>query len=133
VRHNVKLESWALAHTVSLEAQCTEATAIQLSPEHASAEVRYDVEAAVRVIPQLLPFTDVELARLRTASQEAPEVIVERESRLFNGWHSWLWGGDCNSRELAVKSAAPDFGGSSVLAVASSRLATGLEVMLDLK
>ena len=137
VRHNMGLERTALWHAVALEAHCEKAVdrdldfrVLPISPEVGSPVVRYDVEAGILMIPRLLPFTNLDLPRLRAASEGTyPEGMAEREPELVARWHRWLWESPQNV-EGSTPSGTADYGGSSELALASSRLASGLKVVL---
>jgi hypothetical protein len=133
VRHNKKLERLALWHTVNLELECESALSFDTSPplvpftdDVGPPEVRYDVETAIRLMPRLFPFfMSSDLARLRALPDRSfddwGEAMAEREPELVASWHAWLWPDDY---------PPGDHGRASELAVAASRLADGLKVVL---
>jgi hypothetical protein len=136
VRHNKKLERLALWHTVNLELDCENALSLDASPpvlplsaSDGPPEVRYDVDAAIRLVPRLIPFTDFDRARLRALPDRSfddwGEAMAEREPGLIAGWHRWLWANSPNEPYLAG-----DYGKASELAVAASQLANGVNVIL---
>jgi hypothetical protein len=145
------IERMALHHAVRLEMRCETATRIDsmevpyypmlplrfpLRPELGTPRARYDVEAACRMIPRLLPYSDLDLQGLRSMygmSIEYDRPSTERASELFAYWHNWVWNTRLSvpdSTEAAVGADRQDFGQSSELALASSRLAAGLKVVL---
>lgn len=132
VRHNPKLERSALWHAIALEGQCRRAvgdefipTIFPLRQESADAEVRYEVEAATRTIPSLIPFASSELAQLREAGAGAyPETMAIREPELAAEWHRWLWEGGSGHKPDA------DQGEAAMLGIATRRLADGLHQIL---
>lgn len=144
VRHNKKIERTALADTVELESYCTRVIegvkpdfyyhppTLPLSSLYGPAETRYDIEAAIRTIPELLPFSRSEIDRLQMVNGN-PDKMGMREPELTARWHSWLW--DSFPDDVVPKAAQDeprDYGRSSELALATSRLVSGLRVLLSL-
>lgn len=136
VRHNRKLERLALWQAVLLDEACERAVSdielrplLTLLPTHASADTRYDIQAATLTIPKLLPFPFIDRDKLRVPTGEYFEAwgedMAQREPRLVADWHRWLWLGDSGSREPDA-----DHGDASVLALAAKRLADGLRDVL---
>jgi hypothetical protein len=136
VRHNKKLERLALWHTVNLELDCESALrfdasppVLPLKPADGAPEVRYEVEAAIQIVPRLLPFTDFDRPRLRALPDRSfddwGKAMAEREPDLVASWHRWLWAN--NPREPYP---AGDHGKASELAVAASQLANGVNAIL---
>jgi hypothetical protein len=137
--HDKEIERRALWHALRLSQAC-EATQhqdldyrwfISDAARGADPEVRYDIQAATRMIPKLLPFTYIDIARLLKHPAEDFETweadVLSREPALANQWHRWLWAN--SSKELHSES---DHGSASELALATSRLASGLETILGL-
>ena len=145
------IERQALRYAVALEMRCETATSVSsrevpypmlpLQRGLGEPKARYDVEAACRMIPRLLPYTDLDLLDLRSVLGYSidyhPRIPSgERAPELFARWHNWLWDTTFSvpdSTEAAPEADRQDFGQSSELALASSRLALGLKVVLDLK
>lgn len=136
VRHNKKLERLALWHTVNLELDCESALrfdasppVLPLKPSDGSPEVRYEVEAAIQMVPRLIPFMDFDRARLRAlpdrSFEDWGEAMAEREPGLVAKWHCWLWAD--SPREPYPTG---DHGKASELAVAASQLSNGVNVIL---
>jgi hypothetical protein len=142
------IERQALNHALALEMRCQTATSIgsievpypmlPLRRELGTPKARYDVEAACRMIPDLLPYTELDLPDVRSlrgySIDDQPD--EERATALFARWHNWLWDTTFvvpDSTEATVEADRKDFGQSSELALASSRLAAGLKVVLDLE
>jgi hypothetical protein len=136
VRHNLKLERLALWHAVRLEASCENAlddecgpSVLPLSPSAAAPESRYEVEAAVRMVPQLMPFTHCDLDRLRAPIgvyfEKWGDEMADREPQLVARWHRWLWAE--SSSELYEPENYAD---AALLGCAAHRLAEGLETLL---
>jgi hypothetical protein len=99
VRHNLSIERTALWHTLRLDQDCmrildpTDRIHL-LRPQSDDAKVRYEIEAAIRTIPEVLPFTTHERETLRASksynSLRREEVIAEQPA-LAAQWHKWLW------------------------------------------
>jgi hypothetical protein len=131
VRHNKKIERLALWHTVSLEHQCEQAQEpdsvirLPLQPNDCGPEARYEIESAVRMIPRVVPYLDLDLHRLRAdtgeTSEDWGEDMAERNPSLVARWHRWLWANDPHQPY-----AEGEHGQASVLAVAASRLAANI-------
>jgi hypothetical protein len=89
--------------------------------------VRYEVEAAMRLIPAILPFDGSEIERLEARRfrhwEQWADSKIQEEPGLVARWHRWLWkareGGDSEDRSDA-----------SLLTLACSRLAIGLQGVL---
>src|SRR6202050_5582545 len=126
------IERQALSHALALEMRCQTATSISsmevpypmlpLSRELGTPKARYDVESACRMIPGLLPYTELDLPDVRSlrgySIHTRPD--AERATALFAGWHNWLWDTTFavpDSTEAAVEADRKDFGQSSELAV----------------
>jgi hypothetical protein len=136
VRPNMRLEHLALSHSVALERYCTRAIEredtdphsspplLPLPEEYGGPETRYAVEAAILMIPRLVPFTHHDLERLRAVDTH-PETMAEREPELVADWHRWLW-----SNNPKVPHPADEHGQASLLAIAASRLSDNLQEVL---
>lgn len=130
VRHNKALERLALWHTVRLELHCEKITAVHSNISKAAVlasgppYARYEIAAAISMIPALPPFTEFELQRLRVNTGEVFERwgddMAEREPTLVETWHEWLWQGDFNDR-----------GQASLLLIAATHLANNIPEIFD--
>jgi hypothetical protein len=136
VRHNKKIERLALWHTVRLDEECERASSdmrllphLTFSPSNAMLETRYDIQAAIATVPQLVPFTGSERNRLRVPTQKTfedwGEDMSARESELVDRWHVWLWLENSRTRDPDA-----DRGNASALALAARGLADGLRSVL---
>lgn len=101
-RHNVRIERAALRYTVILDGHCRNLTMhgrhrTFLVPPLSDPAKRYDIEAAVRTIPDLVPFTQDECERIRGSQfytdgyHTGPQDISNTEPELLARWHEWLW------------------------------------------
>lgn len=136
VRHNRGFEQEALYHAASLSKQCTYATGAKdtlglVSSMRANAtgdlDVRYGIEASVRLIPSLMPYNQAEVERLHTERYRWFELwadsMIQQEPELVTRWHRWIW-------DTQADDTPEGRGDASLLALACSRLAMGLEVFL---
>jgi hypothetical protein len=127
------IERAALDHTLALEMRCQTAISISsievpypmlpLSRELGTPKARYDVEASCRMIPGLLPYTELDLPDIRSLRgyniDNRPD--AERATELFARWHNWLWDTTFavpDSTEAAMEADRKDFGQSSELEIA---------------
>ncbi|MGE5281079.1 MAG: hypothetical protein ACM3N0_01925 [Chloroflexota bacterium] len=137
VRHNKKIERLALWHTVMLGETCERAIdpehhslVVTLSPTQAEPETRYEIQAAARMIPGLVPFSRLDQAKLRADTgkyfDKWGEDMAVREPVLVANWHSWLW-----SNDPIAPYPDNEHGRASLLAIAASRLADNLHAVLS--
>jgi hypothetical protein len=139
VRHNVGIERLALWNAVELDRACEQALVqgrlldSEFTLESGRTKARYDVRAAVHVIPHLMPFA-MSREILRSAPnltfEEWGEAMVEREPEVIADWHRWLWGASPHNERQGMRPVGVDRGHSSELAVGSLQLASGLEAVL---
>jgi hypothetical protein len=139
--HDKAIERRAMWHALRLAKACDEPWdrdrpvedyrwLVYWAAGDADPEARYDLQAAMRMIPRLVPFTPPVITRLidkhPAEDFETWEAYVQgQELPLADRWHRWLW--DIDTEGLP---AERDHGRASELAVATSRLADGLEVIL---
>lgn len=125
VRHNRRLERLALWYTVKLDENCAmavnpDARVFPLTATAFDPEARYEVTAALREIPRLVPFA-LGRDRLRQPIGYQLETwgkeMAVREPSLVDDWREWLW----TSPRAPVD--PEDHGDASVLAIACSRFA----------
>jgi hypothetical protein len=144
VRHNKKLERLALWHTVELDRGCEyfmgkEPDMLPRLPQavyEGGSEARYEVQAALHVIPKIVAVPFV-LDRYRLRQRQSPDEILEawgenmakREPVVVARWHDWLWSSHQRMlrTEPSYETGPDDYGDSSMLMVAASRLAEALE------
>jgi hypothetical protein len=135
-RHNREIERLALWHTVELSVSCGIAVnhpgVPTLKELVAGLEqtARYDVLAAVPLIPQLHPFSLQALARMQQAGRDGSfeawgESVMRTEAPLVEQWHGWLW----NSATSGP--GKDDFGESTTLCIAADRLAAALRSLWE--
>jgi len=112
VRHNRKIERGALWHILSLDEDCTtildqsSALGELVRPTTGPIESRYEAEAAMRTIPQLVPFVPQESKLLRASHnldnfrfEHGIGDVARGQLALFERWHEWLWTMDGSQRE----------------------------------
>lgn len=124
--HNRRIERDALWSSLSLDATCarvlTDPSAL-LSSAAGSLEARYEVQAGVYVVHNILPFTLHERHRLRALGQDAferftNEDALDAEPVLAERWHEWVWADSKGVPQNSVKA----LGASAILGEASERL-----------
>lgn len=108
VRHNRRIEREVLWFTVYIERDCRflvnrPARGRFLARPLSDATKRYDLEAAIRTIPELIPFTENECQAVRNSQQPRDlffyadgyenevEGIALHQPALVARWHQWLW------------------------------------------
>lgn len=152
-RPSEPIERFALWNTVVLDEVCERALEIGTQQSRSvddaldsiDPETRYEVYAAIRMVPRIvLPFK-LDLDKLKVPSDErvderalwevdqaaalaATKARADRaigNSELVAKWHSWLWLGDASDHEPDA-----DRGDASMLAIAASRLADNLQTVL---
>lgn len=110
----------------------------------AETETRYDIEAALRTIPELVPrvvrFTMYGVYAYlpdpdRIGFNAWSDQLNERHAEVADEWHDWIWashryGGAVVRHEELTDEAARDYGDSSMLALAAGRLSAGLTTIL---
>lgn len=127
-RHNLGIERLALWNAVKLYRVCEVAAtgaAPSVTDEAIPVEVEYELEAAIRVIPAVLPFNGDEIDALLAATDEqdllrSGAMLAMRQPALVDRWHRWLWGDSDRGNSDSA-------GNASLLAVATGRLAMALE------
>jgi hypothetical protein len=135
VRHNEKIERLALWHTVTLTQLCQDAMTVDgpirlpLRIGDCAPKSRYEIEAAIRMVPSLVPFLDDDLRLLRAdtgfAFEAWGEDMAKREPNLVREWHGWLWRGDRAWYQEV------EHGDVSVLFIAASRLVENVAAVLN--
>lgn len=104
VRHNQQIERAALWYALDVGNDCERLLdpadeGGYLRPSKGDAIVRYDAEAAIRMIPSVLPFTDQE-RRVLSANQDRRNNfqfehgigdMALGQLALVERWHGWLW------------------------------------------
>jgi len=134
VRHNRNWERLALFHTVRLVDLCEQGqrqpwrlVSGALSAAEHSAEARYEIEAAIGVLPRVTPYDFGERMRLGASAHRMADSwdgsVGEREPELVERWHQWLWG------EWIGPAGQPQ-GDPALLLTACSRLNTSVPVAL---
>lgn len=138
VRHNRKIERGALWHILSLDEDCTtildpsSALSELVRPTTGSIESRYEAEAAMRTIPQLVPFAPQESKLLRTSHnldnfrfEYGIGDVTLGQLALFEHWHDWLWVADGSE---PTQSRSPE---SRMLEASCSRLSIALDGIIE--
>jgi hypothetical protein len=133
VRHNRKIERLALTRTVNTEKYCrhivaTNAKESFVTPPLPDPAKRYDIEAAIRTIPDLIPFTWRECELIRgTKKDEAgyyggiDDDPSNERPELLSRWHEWLWTPKSPGERAAVPNPEAE-----VLAIGYACLAEGM-------
>jgi hypothetical protein len=134
-RHDQRIELQALWHAAHLDWESgsllekTDDSLLPLPSAMGSVEARYEVEAAIRLIPAITPFDRGELRRLIAPTfqfdKDWADDIPEREAELVGRWHKWIW-----SQEQVSGEPQEEHSRASLLAVAAGRLAVRLGVVL---
>jgi hypothetical protein len=150
-RPNKKIERLALWHTIYLDASCRRAfkgrtqidaplrtPPLQLSESHADAQTRYDIQAAARMVPELVSFRDDReefyrgsLGNIGSSFDAWCKAVAEHKPRIVGEWHRWLWSTRHISDPADIPAGPGDHGESSLLAIAAERIASGLELVLE--
>ncbi len=108
VRHNRRIEREILWHTVHLDKDCRDLLEWHkgdsfVTPPLPDPAKSYDIEAAIRTIPALIPFTQYECEAIRSSEQyrdmyfsadsyenDIPGIGITQPGLLAR-WHEWLW------------------------------------------
>lgn len=124
----------ALWRAICLDWVCEQGTEMSaegpvfpLPAELATPEIRYETEAAVRMVPHLLPFEESERDFMRDGFplRSSGDEISLRAPEEFGRWCEWLWEHDIPvSIPVEVSGRAADF------LVAVTNLTKGLEAIL---
>jgi hypothetical protein len=134
-RHNRRIERAALWHTVLLDEDCGKALephrASLLLPPSTDTETRYELQAGIRTVHAMLPFTPLERRTLRDEQAETGNTRFDDEKTiratvLFERWHEWLW----MDEHQAQATSADTLGASAVLAEGCLRLSHVLSKLL---
>lgn len=130
-RHNRKIERAALFWSLQLDDECVTIANRHIAlprPDTADVATRYEVQAGIRTVRAILPFTSRERATMpgRTEIWRNPEFEADDPSmglplpdhRLVERWHQWLWMDENGKPQTSVTA----LGQSAILAEASGRL-----------
>jgi hypothetical protein len=133
-RHNRSIEGLALWNTLRLDEECATLIADDLGwLRSGSAAIDYDREAGVRMVPALLPFSDLQKGILRDAEirhdprayvssyEQGVRRMTEAQPALVERWHEWLW----QPAEHGTRGEEPSTDGQ-LFAEACARLARSL-------
>lgn len=134
-RHNKRIERAALWHSIGLGQLCTKALhpsyVSLLSPPLTDTETKYELEAGIRTVNAVLPFTSLERDALRREQRERNTRFDDenaiREVALFERWHEWLWIGERGEPQTSVEA----LGASAILAEGCGRLSDVVAVIVD--
>jgi hypothetical protein len=135
VRHNKRIERGALWEALLLDAECRQALAPDplqslLSPPIGSLDARYELQAGIRVVTNIMPFTLDERRRLCPTGvqdyQFKTEDVTNREPEVLERWHNWIWIDTEQETQNNVKALCA----SALLADASTRMSDSLYEIL---
>lgn len=135
VRHNRRIERGALWGALLLDAECRQALASDplqslLSPPTGSLNARYELQAGIRVVTNIMPFTLEERQRLCPTGvqdyQFETEDVTNREPEVVERWHNWVW----TDTEREPQTSARALGASALLAEAGNRISDSLYEIL---
>lgn len=129
----------ALWFAVVLDGECAEALEpghkLRLWPPGVSSEIRYGLQAGIRMVHATLPFTAVERATLQEPlnafrdgfppKYEPPELLTY-EPELVARWHDWLWQDELGLPQTDVAR----LGASAVLAESCGQLAATIDTIM---
>lgn len=138
VRHNRRIEREVLWHTVHLIKDCRDLLEWHRDDSFVTLPLpdpakRYDIEAAIRTIPALIPFTQYECEAIRSSEQYRDRFfsadgyengvrgIGITQPELLARWHEWLW----VSKEPSQRAAEPNPEAQALYA-GYTRLAEGM-------
>lgn len=124
-RHNRRIERAALWATLMLDRECgrvLDDKALMLPP-WVDLDTRYELQAGVRTVHQIIPFSTPERDALRATDmirdyEFRSEKVANREPALVERWHRWLWMDEHN----APQTNAEALGASAILAEGCERL-----------
>ncbi|HTW43108.1 MAG TPA: hypothetical protein VMD79_12405 [Solirubrobacteraceae bacterium] len=135
VRHNMRIEQDALTDTTHVLQDCrlliAQEGGAQVRMSH-DPHQRYEVEAAIRTIPALVPFTAEECRNLReneTRVVEHDMYVIEYPRQyqyLVERWHKWLW----SPKEPGSRAQSPN-PDAELLAYSYERLANALNGIFE--
>jgi hypothetical protein len=132
VRHNQRIERAALWHVLSLDEDCARILDPAgwphlVRPKTGVTRSRYEAEAAIRTIPELVPFTPQESDTLRYNQhlhnfqfEHGIGDVARGQLALCERWHEWLWTAGSSARAQVRN---PE---SKVLEVGCARLSVAL-------
>jgi hypothetical protein len=139
VRHNQQIERAALWYALDVGNDCERLLdptdeGTYLRPSNGDATARYDAEAAIRMIPPVLPFTDQERRVLSTNQDRRNNFQFEYgigdaalgQLALVERWHEWLW---MPPDDPSDRRASPGTD-AELLALACTRLANALSAVV---
>lgn len=145
--HDHYAQRMALWNTVVVANDCAEALEpghpLRLWPPDVRADVRYELQASIRMIDATVPFTASERQALTDGPLQAflnyyngtfyDEALARHEHRLadhepelVNRWHDWLWQDELDRPQTCVRA----MGASAVLAHSYEQLASSLYIIL---
>jgi hypothetical protein len=132
-RHNARIERAALWYALALDEECAYAldptNGRILAPPSADMGTRYELQAGMRVVRAVIPFTQIERSLLGSPGMHSNFRFENRdaiqEQNLFNRWHEWLW-----TRDEDVARPPSATGESMILGEASARLLAGAQTIL---
>lgn len=146
--HNHYLQRMALWNTVLVANSCAEALepghGLRLWPPDVRTDVRYDLQASIRMIDSTVPFTGPERRALTDGPLQAlldahrgsisnehlaayEPNLADHEPELVERWHNWLWLDELGRPQTSVRA----MGASAVLAYGHERLASALNIILS--
>lgn len=139
VRHNRRLERAALWYTLYVADDCNRLLDPNdrrqyLRPRTGEAKHRYEAEAAIRTIPDVLPFTRQERQALNGNKDRRNNLEFEHgigatalgQTALVERWHDWLW----TSPDGGSERRASPGSDAEVFSVACVRLSNALGEIL---
>ncbi|HSZ12646.1 MAG TPA: hypothetical protein VK790_01255 [Solirubrobacteraceae bacterium] len=136
-RHNRRIERAALWHTVALDEDCGKALdlrrSVLLLPGATDTRTRYELQAGIRTVTAIVPFTITERIALRGEELATGNTLFHDESAvqdatLFERWHEWLWMDGHGVPQTSTEA----LGASAVLGEACGRLTNALFDLLGL-
>lgn len=121
-RHNKPIERLALWHTVLLDAECervlTSGSRSLLMPRSTDVDFRYELQAGIRTVHAVVPFTAPERLALHRDRGHILDDVENFRSPLIDRWHQWLWVNERGEQQTSVE----NLGASAVLLEACLRL-----------
>lgn len=133
-RHNRTIQRTALQSAISLDEHCQVAIAKGRdlpSSTVASVETRYEVQAGIRTVRAILPFTLEERAELRQPEMRyslgsGDEATIPKRA-LLERWYEWLWTDGRGEHQTNFEM----LGESAILATGCWRLTERLPEVID--
>ena len=138
--HDRHLERMALWGAILLDADCAEALQpgheLRLWPPDISAETRYGLQAGIRMVHAVLPFTTIERDTLNDRPMQSfaaqfPAVesdeLASHEPELVERWHQWLWQDEFGRPQTSVEA----IGAAAILMESCRQLFLSLDTILS--